>query len=133
VKGLALSQFAPGPLAAQLAICLGTSTPGSSAPRWSGSPSCCRPTSRRWPSAYRWFDRVGENPQVRAFVGGVTAAAAGAIAGACVVLARRAIVDASTALLAVAVLALLARVRIPEPLVIAGGAAIGLAIMGAGR
>jgi chromate transporter len=82
---------------------------------------------------YRWFDRVSDNPQVRAFVGGVTAAAAGAIAGACVVLARRAIVDLPTALVALAVLGLLGRVRVPEPLVIAGGAAIGLLIAGTGR
>jgi chromate transporter len=82
---------------------------------------------------YRWFDRASENPQVQAFVAGVTAAAAGAIAGACVVLARRAIVDVPTALLALAVLGLLWRVRVPEPLVIAAGAAIGLLIVGAGR
>jgi chromate transporter len=82
---------------------------------------------------YRWFDRASENPQVQAFVGGVTAAAAGAIAGACVVLARRAIVDVPTALLALAVLGLLWRVRVPEPLVIAAGAAIGLLVVGAGR
>ena len=82
---------------------------------------------------YRWFDRVSDNPQVQAFVGGVTAAAAGAIAGACVVLARRAIVDVPTALVALAVLALLWRVRVPEPLVIAGGAVVGLLIVGAGR
>jgi chromate transporter len=82
---------------------------------------------------YRWFDRVSDNPQVQAFVGGVTAAAAGAIAGACVVLARRAIVDVPTALIALAVLALIWRVRVPEPLVIAGGAVVGLLIVGAGR
>jgi len=35
---------------------------------------------------YPWFDRFSDNPQVKAFVSGVTAAAAGAIAGACVVL-----------------------------------------------
>ncbi|MBI1964083.1 MAG: chromate efflux transporter, partial [Candidatus Rokubacteria bacterium] len=36
---------------------------------------------------FPWFDRISGNPQVKAFVGGVTAAASGAIAGACVVLA----------------------------------------------
>src|SRR6266508_3596302 len=51
---------------------------------------------------YRWFDRFGENPQVKAFVNGVTAAAAGAIAGACVVLGRRAIFDLPTALIGLA-------------------------------
>ena len=48
---------------------------------------------------FPWFDRFSENPQVKAFVGGVTAAASGAIAGACFVLARRAIVDVPTLLI----------------------------------
>ena len=39
-----------------------------------------------------WFVRHQDNPQVKAFVRGATAAAAGAIAGATVVLARGAIV-----------------------------------------
>jgi chromate transporter len=77
---------------------------------------------------YPWFDRVSENPQVRAFVGGVTAAAAGAIAGACVVLARRAIVDVPTLLLAAGALALLSRRKVPEPVVILAAALVGAAI-----
>jgi chromate transporter len=77
---------------------------------------------------FRWFDRISENPQVRAFVAGVTAAASGAIAGACVVLARRAIVGWPTACLAVASLGASWRLRLPEPLLIAAGAAIGLAL-----
>ena len=39
----------------------------------------------------RWFLRHKDNPQVKAFVNGATAAAAGAIAGATVVLTRQAI------------------------------------------
>ena len=77
---------------------------------------------------YPWFDRFSENPQVRAFVAGVTAAAAGAIAGACVVLARRAIVDVPTLLLAAGALTLLIWRRIPEPVVIVASALLGLAI-----
>jgi chromate transporter len=77
---------------------------------------------------YPWFDRFSENPQVKAFVHGVTAAATGAIAGACFVLARRAVVDLPT--LAIAVLALLVtgRGRVPEPLLIAAAAAAGLGL-----
>ena len=75
---------------------------------------------------FPWFDRVSGNPQVKAFVGGVTAAAAGAIAGACVVLARRAIVDLSTLLIGLVALGLVWRFKIPEPLLIAGAAAVGL-------
>jgi len=77
---------------------------------------------------YPWFDRFSENRQVRAFVAGVTAAAAGAIAGACFVLARRAIVDVPTLLLAGGALGLLVWRRIPEPVVIVAAAVVGLAI-----
>jgi len=75
---------------------------------------------------YPWFDRISANPRVKAFVGGVTAAASGAIAGACVVLARRAIVDVPTLLIGLAVLGVTWRFKVPEPLLIAAGAAAGL-------
>ena len=45
---------------------------------------------------FPWFDRISGNPKVKAFVAGVTAAASGTIAGACFVLARRAIFDVPT-------------------------------------
>jgi chromate transporter len=77
---------------------------------------------------YPWFDRFSENRQVKAFVHGVTAAAAGAIAGACVVLARRAVVDVPTLGIAVAALLVTWRARVPEPLLIAGAAAVGLGL-----
>jgi chromate transporter len=77
---------------------------------------------------YPWFDRFSGNPQVKAFVGGVTAAAAGAIAGACFVLGRRAIFDAPTALLALGAFGLLWRFKVPEPVLIAGAGAAGLLI-----
>jgi chromate transporter len=65
------------------------------------------------------FKRWSGNLAVRAFVDGVTAAATGAIAGAALVLGRRAIVDLATLGIAVAVLALAWRFRkIPEPLLI---------------
>jgi chromate transporter len=64
---------------------------------------------------------------VKAFVGGVTAAAAGAIAGAAFVLGRRAIVDVPTALIALAVLgALLATKKLPEPVLIVASGVAGL-------
>ena len=77
---------------------------------------------------YRWFDRFSENLQMKAFVGGVTAAAAGAIAGACFVLGRRAIFDGPTALLALGAFGLLWRFKVPEPALIAGAGAVGLLI-----
>ncbi len=77
---------------------------------------------------FPWFDRFSGNPKVKAFVGGVTAAASGAIAGACFVLARRAIVDVPTVLIALVALGILWRFKVPEPILIAGGAVAGLAI-----
>ncbi len=73
-----------------------------------------------------YYKRFAKNPQLHAFVRGVTAAATGAIAGAVVVLARRAIYDWVTAVVAIATLLLLFRWKIPEPLVIAAAAVVGL-------
>jgi chromate transporter len=73
------------------------------------------------------YRRVAGNRRVRAFVDGVTAAAAGAIAGAVVVLGRRAVVDLTTVLVAVGAFALLiGRPRTPEPLLIGAAGLIGL-------
>ncbi len=65
------------------------------------------------------FRRLQQNRAVSAFAAGVTAAATGAIAGAVVVLGRRAVVDAATAMIALS--ALLASVRfkkVPEPVLL---------------
>lgn len=72
------------------------------------------------------LDRLADQPLVVGFVRGVTAAAAGAIAGAAVVLGRRAIQDVPTALVALAALGLAARTRVPAGLLVLGGAAAGL-------
>jgi chromate transporter len=65
-----------------------------------------------------WFKRNRDNPQLKAFVDGATAAATGAIAGAVVILAQRAIYDIPTALIAAATLTVLLRWKLPEPVVI---------------
>jgi len=66
-----------------------------------------------------WFKKHASDPGLNAFVKGVTAAATGAIAGATIILAQRAIVDWPTALIALVTLAVLLRVKkVPEPLVI---------------
>jgi chromate transporter len=78
---------------------------------------------------YPFFDRISANAKVKAFVAGVTAAASGTIAGACFVLARRAIIDGPTLAIALAVLGITWRFKIPEPLLIAAGAAAGLVIV----
>ena len=77
---------------------------------------------------FPWFDRISGNARVKGFVAGVTAAASGTIAGACVVLARRAIVDVPTLLIAAAALVVAWRFKIPEPVLIAAGALAGLII-----
>lgn len=67
-----------------------------------------------------YYSRFADDPRLKAFVSGVTAAATGAIAGATFVLARRAIIDLPTVLIFAATLAaLLWFKRLPEPVVIA--------------
>ena len=76
-----------------------------------------------------YFKKYGKLPAILAFVDGVTAAAVGAIAGAVIVIARRSIVDVPTLLLALAAVALLLRFKkLPEPVIVAGSALIGLAV-----
>jgi len=74
------------------------------------------------PSYKRW----AKNPQLNAFVRGVTAAATGAIAGAVIVLARRSIYDVATSVIALASLLILLRWKVPEPILIACAAVAGL-------
>jgi chromate transporter len=73
------------------------------------------------------FHRVTANRHLKAAVDGVTAAATGAIAGAVVVLGRRAIIDATTIGIALVTLLVLVRVRrMPEPLVIIAAGVAGV-------
>ena len=82
-----------------------------------------------------YFKKHGKRPGIVAFVDGVTAAAVGAIAGACLVLGRRTIfVDGWTpelpkiAILLVTIGLLLKFRKLPEPIVILGAALVGLLI-----
>jgi chromate transporter len=72
-----------------------------------------------------FFGRIAKNPQARAALEGVTAAATGAIAGAVYVLGRRAVHDWPTVLIAVIALSISLRWKVPEPLLIAGSALAG--------
>jgi chromate transporter len=77
--------------------------------------------------ASRWLRKP--SPRVKAFVSGVTASAAGAIAGAAFVLGRRAIVDGPTLVVALVTLGALVRAkRIPEPALIAVSGVVGVAL-----
>ena len=74
------------------------------------------------PSYKRW----AKNPQLNAFVRGVTAAATGAIAGAVLVLARRSVYDWPTILICAVSLGALFRWKVPEPILIGCAAVAGL-------
>jgi len=74
-----------------------------------------------------WFQRVAQNRALRAAVDGVTAAATGAIAGAVIVLGRRAIVDAPTLLMFAAALgAVLWTRKVPEPVLLLAAGLVGI-------
>ena len=75
-----------------------------------------------------FYKKFAGNPQLRAFVQGVTAAATGAIAGATVVLAKRSVTDIPTILIAIISLLLLFKWKIPEPLLISAAAIAGLLV-----
>jgi len=66
-----------------------------------------------------YYRRFAQNPQVKAFVQGVTAAAVGAIAGAAYILARRSLVDVPTMIIGITTLTVLMLTKkIPEPVMI---------------
>lgn len=73
-----------------------------------------------------WFKRHRDNRQLKAFVAGTTAAASGAIGGAVVLLAQRAVIDVPTAVIALVGLALLWRFRVRESYLVAGAGVAGL-------
>ena len=87
----------------------------------------------------RWFLRYKDEPAVRAFVAGVSAAAAGAIVAASVILGQQAIRDATGVLIGLAALAALLAIRrwkpplierLAEPLVVAVAGVLGLVLKG---
>ena len=76
-----------------------------------------------------FYRRFAANPQVKAFVQGVTAAAIGAIAGAAGILSRRAVVDIPTVVIALGALFVLLRFKkVPEPIVVLGAGVVGLTV-----
>jgi chromate transporter len=75
-----------------------------------------------------WFARNRDNAQLKAFVQGATAAATGALSGAVVVIALRAIYDVPTALIALVSLGILWRYKVPEPILVVAAAVVGLLV-----
>ncbi|HKH91283.1 MAG TPA: chromate transporter [Gemmatimonadaceae bacterium] len=81
----------------------------------------------------RWYHRFSHNRQLRAVVDGITAGATGAIAGAAIVLGRRALIDVPTWLLFALAMALFvwSKRKVPEPLLILAAGVAGIAIQAA--
>jgi chromate transporter len=76
-----------------------------------------------------YFRKHGKRPAIVAFVDGVTAAAIGTITGAVVVLGKRSIVDLPTLAIALVTLLLIWKVKkLPEPVIVALAAALGLMV-----
>jgi chromate transporter len=78
----------------------------------------------------RLFRRYERHPRLQGFVKGATAAAAGAIAGAAIVIGRQTISGWLALAIGLVALALLLqrRVKVPEPAVVALAAAAGLVL-----
>jgi chromate transporter len=75
-----------------------------------------------------WFRRNRDNAQLKAFVQGATAAATGALSGAVIVLASRAVYDGPTAAVALASLAVLWWFKVPEPILVTAAGIVGLIV-----
>jgi chromate transporter len=78
----------------------------------------------------KWFVRHQDNAQVRAFVKGATAAAAGAIAGATIVLTRSAVTDLPTVAILAASVAFTWRFKNREPVLVRLAGMIGILLRG---
>jgi len=76
-----------------------------------------------------WIVRHRAHPAVQGFTKGATAAAAGAIVGAGAVIATQVLVDAPRLLIFAVAFLILWRWKISEPLVVAGSAVAGLALL----
>lgn len=76
-----------------------------------------------------YFKKHGKKPGIVAFVDGVTAAAIGTITGAVVVLGQRSVTDIPTLALALVTAGLIWKVKkLPEPVIVAMAAVIGLLV-----
>ena len=76
----------------------------------------------------RYLRRHGEHPRLQGFIKGATAAAAGAIAGAAIVIGEQVITTAASVAIALAALLLLLqrRLKVPEPVLVAVAAGVGI-------
>jgi chromate transporter len=75
-----------------------------------------------------WFKRHRDNPQLKGFVQGATAAATGAITGSVIILGQRSIFDLPTAAIGLLSLGVLWRFKPTEPIVVGAAGLAGLAL-----
>ncbi len=75
-----------------------------------------------------WYRRHSQDPRLIAFVEGVTAAAVGALTGAVVILARGAIRDVPTAVIAAVAFVALVRFKVPEPVIVGVAGVVGVVL-----
>ena len=75
-----------------------------------------------------WFKRHRDNPQLKAFVDGATAAATGAITGAVIVLGTRAFIDLPTTIIGLVSFGVLWRFKVSEPVLVVIAGLVGLAL-----
>lgn len=73
-----------------------------------------------------YYERFANNLKVKAFVGGITTATCGAIAGAVIILGKNSIKDLPTVIIALVTLGLLIKCKISEPIIIAVSGIVGL-------
>src|SRR5207302_1632493 len=76
----------------------------------------------------RFLRRHGEHPRLQGFIKGATAAAAGAIAGAAIIISEQVISTGASVAIALLALALLLqrRIPVPEPALVALAAGVGI-------
>ena len=129
LDAVAVSMITPGPVVITVAF-IGYLTAGSVG-AFAAAVGVFLPVYLAVVLGAQWFQRVKSNVRVKAFVHGITAAATGAIAGAAIVLARRAIVDLPTLAIALVALGLLYKARwIPEPALMLAAGVAGVVIAG---
>jgi len=73
-----------------------------------------------------YFNKYAKNSYLKSFISGLTAAAVGAIAGACWVLGKRAIIDFTKFLITAITYGILFKTKIKEPIIILLFSFIGL-------
>lgn len=141
LDAVAVAMITPGPVVITVGF-IGYIVTGRGADFWSGCAGASVAALATFLPCYLftiipapYFKKHGKRPGIVAFVDGVTAAAVGAIAGACVVLGRRTIFEngwnpqiPKIVLLLVTIGLLLKFKKLPEPVIVAGAAVIGLLI-----